>query len=182
MRKRIAVVTDDKILYNKIRLLLRDIADVSVVDADDEPHGFDTVFSDERYFSPEYKCVRIGRDIPLIFRHEDILAAIESVGDNGDDVIVMLEKSRSAYLFGKEIKLTDVEYRLLECLVNACPEFVSRQELLDTVWAGERDTGVVNVYIHYLRQKLEKSGNKVIISSRSYGYKIDEKYRKRGRG
>ena len=94
----------------------------------------------------------------------------------------MANDKRCAYLFGEEIRLTEVEYKLLGKLLSTCPEFVSREELLATVWGGECDTGVVNVYIYYLRQKLEKSGNKVIISSRSYGYKIDEKYGKRGRG
>ena len=34
----------------------------------------------------------------------------------------------------------------------------------------------MNVYIHYLREKLEADGEKIILSSRSHGYKIDEKY------
>jgi DNA-binding response OmpR family regulator len=34
---------------------------------------------------------------------------------------------------------------------------------------------VLNVYVHYLREKLE-DGKKIIISSRKLGYKIDERY------
>ena len=34
----------------------------------------------------------------------------------------------------------------------------------------------MNVYVHYLREKLEYNGEKVIISSRKNGYKIDERF------
>ena len=51
-----------------------------------------------------------------------------------------------------------------------------REEILSTVWGGEADSGVINVYIHYLREKLEVCGEKIILSSRKCGYKIDEKY------
>ena len=54
-------------------------------------------------------------------------------------------------------------------------EYVSREELRLGVWDEDTDSGVVNVYIHYLRQKLER-GEKIINTSRSLGYKIDEKY------
>ena len=42
------------------------------------------------------------------------------------------------------------------------------------------DEGVLNVYVHYLREKLERGGEKIIISSRGLGYKIDEKYLQTG--
>ena len=37
------------------------------------------------------------------------------------------------------------------------------------------DGGVVNVYVHYLREKLEKNGERIIISTRNLGYKINER-------
>ena len=181
MKKRVGVVTDDRILFNKIRLLLREVAEVSSLEKEAEAIGLDLVFSDTRYHSPEYECVRLGVDIPLPFRHEDILSAVNQTHEGVGEALVLSEDSRCAYLFGEEIRLTEVEYRLLARLKSACPDFVTREELLSSVWGGECDTGVVNVYIHYLRQKLEKSGSKVIISSRRYGYKIDEKYGKGGR-
>ena len=55
-------------------------------------------------------------------------------------------------------------------------EFVSRDELSRAVWGEGADGGILNVYIHYLREKLESKGEKVIISSRRGGYKIDGKY------
>ena len=87
---------------------------------------------------------------------------------------------RLAYLDGKEIKLTEVEASLLGRLISASGEFVSRGELLRGVWGDSADGGVLNVYIHYLREKLEVCGEKIILSSRSAGYGIDKKYLTRG--
>ena len=44
------------------------------------------------------------------------------------------------------------------------------------VWGDECEGGVLNVYIHYLREKLETEGEKIIFSTRKMGYKIDKKY------
>ena len=178
MKKRVGVLTDDEILFCKIRLLLREAADVSLLTKEAHPSGYDLVLHDERYFTPEYDSVGIGDrgDIPLCFLHGDLLMLLENTEGARQNTLTLSQSGRRAYLFGEEIKLTEVEYKLLERLVAASPDFVSRAELLQSVWGGECDTGVVNVYVHYLRQKLERSGNKVIISSRKFGYKIDEKY------
>ena len=53
-------------------------------------------------------------------------------------------------------------------------EYVSREELLSRIWQNKTDKGILNVYIHYLREKLEKGGERIIISSRNLGYKINE--------
>jgi DNA-binding response OmpR family regulator len=75
-----------------------------------------------------------------------------------------------------ETKLTEAEFALLEVLVECGGEFIKREELLSRVWGDNADPGVVTVYIHYLREKLEKNGEKVIISSRKNGYKISERF------
>ena len=59
--------------------------------------------------------------------------------------------------------------------MSANGEFVSREEILSQVWNGDADCGIINVYIHYLREKIEH-GEKIILSSRKQGYCIDEKY------
>ena len=79
---------------------------------------------------------------------------------------------RAVLMDGKTIKLTESEYRLYHVLYEAQGEFVSRDTLHKTVWKGEGDIGIVNVYIHYLRQKLEKNGKRMIISARTKGYAV----------
>ena len=85
-------------------------------------------------------------------------------------------EARRAYVMGEEIKLTEIETVILKILIERNGEYVSRDELLDTVWGSDAECGVVNVYIHYLRSKLEKAGEKIILSSRKCGYKLSEKY------
>ncbi len=77
---------------------------------------------------------------------------------------------------GEAIHLTGFEKRLFLALYNAGGKFVSREELLKTVWENEADIGIVNVYVYYVRKKLEKSGERVIIAARKEGYKIDDKF------
>ena len=79
-------------------------------------------------------------------------------------------------------QFTQVDWRfvlffsLFNLLYSRKGEFVSRDEILALVWNGKADKGILNVYVHYLREKLEKNGEKIILSSRNYGYKINEKY------
>ena len=178
--KRIGVISNNPIVYNKIRLLLRGIADVEPADIECDPCEYTLVFVDTESASlPSFECVTLGYgcDIPLPFRHEDILREVARA-DDGRRSLTLSQDGKHAYLFGEAIKLTEVEYKLLERLIDE-DGFVSREELLRSVWGDDFDSGVVNVYVCYLRRKLEKGGNKIIIASRGEGYKIDEKYRRK---
>ena len=179
MKKRIGVITDSNVLYNKIRLLLiRDVETVLVKDKSGA-EGCCTVLGDvSSPLSHEIPCILLGDGgaLPLPFRHSELLALIG--GNNEEEAIVLLDSKRGARVLGENIKLTELEHKLL-CVLLSRDGFVSREELLQTVWDGECDDGIVNVYVYYLRKKIEKSGNKIIISSRNEGYKIDEKYRRK---
>lgn len=85
-------------------------------------------------------------------------------------------ESRSAVRDGERIRLTESEYKLLDALISGGGDFVSREELVRGVFGESADGGILNVYVHYLREKLEGRGEKIILSSRRGGYRIDEKY------
>ena len=179
MKKHVGVITDNLVTYSKIRLLLRDVATVSLADRGDTPEKYDLLIADlgvsERIAGAI--CIGDGGDLPYCFRHEDLLKIVLAT-DTAEDTITLSANGNKAYLSGEEIKLTDVEFKLLEVILSA-DGFVSKQELLHTVWGEGYDEGVVNVYVHYLRRKLEKDGQKLIISSRNEGYRISDKYRRR---
>jgi two-component system OmpR family response regulator len=84
---------------------------------------------------------------------------------------------KCAILKGERIPLTELEYSLLSILVGAKGEYVGREKLLLSVWGKDVAEGILNVYVHYLREKLEKGGEKIIVSSRKQGYKISERYK-----
>lgn len=87
--------------------------------------------------------------------------------------------SHSAYYGEEELSLTKKEYELLEYLLKNKNIALTREQLLNNVWDYEYfgDTNVVDVYIRYLRQKIDdKYGVRLIGTVRGVGYIIkDEK-------
>src|SRR6476619_3138695 len=78
---------------------------------------------------------------------------------------------------GKVIELTQKEYALLEYLVRNAGRVVSRQMISEHVWKHDADplTNVVDVYINYLRKKLdEDKRNPLIQTVRGRGYLIKD--------
>lgn len=59
---------------------------------------------------------------------------------------------------GKEISLTATEFRLTEYLLRNRTRVLSRMDILEYVWGVDfnMNTNVVDVYINYLRKKLDK--------------------------
>ncbi|MCL4137585.1 UNVERIFIED_CONTAM: hypothetical protein GTU68_067061, partial [Idotea baltica] len=74
-----------------------------------------------------------------------------------------------------EIELTRREYAVLEMLMRADGNAVSRQAVLDRVWGmdDEPASNVVEVYIRYLRQKIDEPFDSAIITTvRGVGYRL----------
>ena len=77
----------------------------------------------------------------------------------------------------KVIPLTPLEFKLLEYLIRNKNAVVTRQTLLTELWQYSPDiqTRVVDVYIGYLRKKIDgHTSKKLIASIRGYGYTIRE--------
>jgi DNA-binding response OmpR family regulator len=78
-----------------------------------------------------------------------------------------------------EIHLSIKEYRMLAYLVNNAEKTVVRQEIADNCWDEPFDTftNVIDVYINYLRRKVDKGqfGSKLIHTVRGKGYTITDK-------
>jgi DNA-binding response OmpR family regulator len=77
----------------------------------------------------------------------------------------------------KEIVLTSTEFRLLEHFLMNPRKVMSRVDLLESVWGIEFNinTNVVDVYVNYLRNKIEKGfDSKLIHTVIGMGYMIKE--------
>jgi DNA-binding response OmpR family regulator len=75
----------------------------------------------------------------------------------------------------RKIELTNKEFALLEHLLLNRGECVSRVELLESVWKLEpaQTTNIVDVYVNYLRRKLEDPPpGKLICTVRGRGYMV----------
>jgi len=66
---------------------------------------------------------------------------------------------------GEEISLTTTEYKLLMYFLRNPEKVISRAEILDAVWGVNYDLGtnVVDVYVNYLRKKIDHQDDKKLI-------------------
>lgn len=81
--------------------------------------------------------------------------------------------SKQAKINGEVYRFSPKEFSLLSLLYRNRGRLVERKTVLETVWGGEYDpsNNVDNVYINYLRKKLdEKIGVKLIYTVRGKGY------------
>ena len=86
--------------------------------------------------------------------------------------LTLASDCRSVLFDGETIPLTEREGALLASLLAASGDTVSKNELYRAAFGEGEDDGVVAVYIHYLRGKLEKDGRRLIYSRRGGGYCI----------
>jgi phosphate:Na+ symporter len=82
---------------------------------------------------------------------------------------------KTATVDGNAVNLTRTEFALLRLLLSNRGKVLSRQQLMDTVWAGVIVTDrTVNVNITRLRKKLG-SYSQNIVSRTGFGYVFEEK-------
>jgi two-component system response regulator MprA len=78
---------------------------------------------------------------------------------------------------GRSVGLTPREFELLEAFMRRPRQVLGRDELLAQVWGYdfETDTNVVDVYVLYLRRKLEAAGEpRLLHTVRGAGYALRE--------
>ncbi len=89
-----------------------------------------------------------------------------------DDLDMNL-KSREVRRNGQWVELTPKEFDLLQYLMEHKGEVRTREDIISDVWGYDfvGDTNIVDVYIRYLRQKIEKGfKGKLIHTIRGIGY------------
>ncbi len=91
------------------------------------------------------------------------------------DLIINLE-GREVFRGGRRIELSNKEFELLELLARSPGKVFSRFEIEEKVWPGyQGGSNVVDVYIGYLRKKLESDGERRLIHTvRGVGYVLRE--------
>ena len=128
--------------------------------------------------------LQIGADdyIPKPFAIEELLARINAIFRRVDSLdnhivkfkdLVINRNSRTVSRNDKEINLTNKEYELLMILIDNKDKVVTRDELLEKIWGYEYEpeTNVTDVYVRYLRSKLNNENKEEYIQTiRSVGY------------
>jgi DNA-binding response OmpR family regulator len=119
------------------------------------------------------------------FEIEELVARIRALlrRVEGDEILRVgdLEvhtATREVWRGDREIQLTHREYELLEFMARNPRRVLSRDFLLSRVWEQEFGipTNVVDVYVGYLRKKIDAEGEpKLIRTVRGAGYALKER-------
>ena len=91
--------------------------------------------------------------------------------------LIINKKNRQVQRGEEIIDLTKREYDLLTTLMKNVNDVVTREQLVQNVWGYEEgtETNVVDVYIRYLRNKLDQKGKDSYIQTvRGLGYMLRE--------
>ncbi|OGM14251.1 DNA-binding response regulator [Candidatus Woesebacteria bacterium RIFCSPLOWO2_01_FULL_39_23] len=141
--------------------------------------------------SDKVKGLNMGADdyLPKPFDFDELLARIRALSRRGKDEpkirlsvdnLSLDPVTHVATRTNKELKLTAKEYALLEYLMRNQNHILSKTQILEHVWDIETDpfTNVVDVYIGYLRNKVDKDFPKeipLIETVKGIGYRISNK-------
>ncbi|QOI98396.1 MAG: response regulator transcription factor [Flammeovirgaceae bacterium] len=123
--------------------------------------------------------------LPKPFKFKELLARINALTRRGKTVSQVLRvadlelnrESKEVTRNNRPIELTAREFRLLEYLLINKNRVVSRVDILENVWDINHDLGtnVVDVYINYLRKKIDADFGKPLIKTVvGMGYIIKE--------
>ena len=135
----------------------------------DEAEGLDTG-ADDYLTKPFSFVVLVARLRALVRRGATPRPSSLVVGD-----IELDPATRSVARDGAPVALTGREYGLLEALMRQPGQVVGKQELLDLVWGIDfrGDPNVVEVYVGYLRRKLDRPfARNTVQTVRGVGYRL----------
>lgn len=113
----------------------------------------------------------LARLYALIRRNKWEQPEIITIGD----MTINIEK-HTVHRDGRGIELSRMEYRLLEFLARNCGRALSREHIEDYIWGRHSapDTNTVDVYINFLRKKIDKPfKDQLIHTVRGIGYKLE---------
>lgn len=154
-------------LENKTPILLL----TALSSVQDKTHGLDSG-ADDYLTKPFALDELLARVRALLRRPKTIAENTLKVADLSlDPILHTVKRSNSA------IELTNKEFSLLEYLMRNKNRPVSKEQIIEHVWDFDADVlpNNIEVYISYLREKIDKPFNKKLIQTvRGVGYKIDE--------
>lgn len=147
-------------------------------DVEDKVAGLDLGAND--YVTKPFEIDELLARIRAALRFSPRMEAQQQVKD--EDLyefagLSIQEKTREVKRDGRMIDLTPREFDLLLHLLRHPNQVLSREQLLNAVWGYDYfgDTNVVDVYIRYVRKKIETEGEHTLIQTvRGVGYVLKE--------
>ena len=139
----------------------------------DEAEALDTGADD--YLGKPFSFVVLLARLRALLRRSTSIASGDSGRVQRGDMIVDLRQHR-VWRGSDEVAVTAREISLLAAIVRSSPDPVSKADLLEDVWGAdfEGDPNVVEVYVGYLRKKIDVPFGRVGLQTvRGVGYRFD---------
>ena len=137
-------------------------------EVEDRVAGLDSGADD--YLPKPFRFVELMARIRAVLRRHQIVAgSVLAVGDLRLD-----RNTREVADAGAPVALTPREFDLLECFMLHPRQVLTRDAILNRVWGYDQavDTNVVDVYVRYLRAKLNDARHERIEAVRGVGYTL----------
>lgn len=138
---------------------------------DDRVAGLETG-ADDYLVKPFALAELLARVKALLRRRQAVDSEVLRYADLALDT-----STRLSHRGHRQIDLTKTEYELLACFLRTPGRVLTRDVLLERVWGYdfEGESNVLEVYVRYLRAKLEAGGEKRLIQTvRGAGYALRE--------
>jgi two-component system, OmpR family, copper resistance phosphate regulon response regulator CusR len=129
------------------------------------------------YLVKPFKFIELNARINSLLRRANLNSSDDQKEILTFSVISLDDTAKTVFVGKNEVTLTTTEYNLLKLFMKMPNKVFSRQQILEDVWGINFDlsTNVVDVYINYLRKKLDKQGcPKVIQTVVGMGYTLRE--------
>ena len=138
---------------------------------EDKVKGF-KVGADDYLVKPFAFVELLARIKALLRRPKESVGEILKVGD-----LSLNKDSFEVKRGGRKVELSKKEFGLLEYLMRHKGKVLSKDQIINQVWSYDADVlpNTVEVYMGYLRKKIEKKDEKSLLKTmRGFGYKIEE--------
>jgi two-component system OmpR family response regulator len=123
------------------------------------------------YVTKPFSIEELVLRLRALLRRSDLAVAADSsmlvVGD-----LTLDEDSREVHRSGDLISLTATEFELLRYLMRNAKRVLSKAQILDRVWNYDfgGQANIVELYISYLRKKIDAGREPMIHTMRGFGY------------
>jgi two-component system KDP operon response regulator KdpE len=101
---------------------------------------------------------------------------VRSLPTQAEDRLIVDRERRLVFVDGERVELSPTEYKMLCCFLDNADRTLTHRWLLTQVWGGAYadETDYLRVYIHHLRQKIEKDPRKpsYILTEHGLGYRF----------
>lgn len=150
-------------LYGEIPILML----TALGTTDDKLDGFDAGADD--YMVKPFDFRELDARIKVLLKRKGTGPVQIQIKELTYSDLIMNLSTKSVFRAGIEIKLTPKEFNLLEYMLKNPERVLSRTEIAENVWDTHFDTGTnfIDVYINYLRKKVDRDFQTKLIHTKS---------------